>query len=86
MIAVTGMDVTGQSILYLVDTVSNHLAVYQANGGASSTQGIKFVGARNISLDLALDGFNDKTESNGRPMKFKDLEKEFQKKDLLPGD
>ncbi|TDJ66497.1 MAG: hypothetical protein E2O39_16380, partial [Planctomycetota bacterium] len=32
MIAVTGMDVTGQSILYLVDTVSNHLAVYQANG------------------------------------------------------
>ena len=67
-------------------SVSNHLAVYQANGGASSTQGVKFVGARNISLDLALDGFNDKTESNGRPMTFKDLEKAFEKSDLIPDD
>lgn len=86
MIAVTGVDVTGQSILYLVDTISNHLAVYQANGGAPSTQGIKFVGSRNISLDLALDGFNDKTESNGRPMTYKDLERVFEKNALLPDD
>jgi hypothetical protein len=86
MIAVTGMDVTGQSILYLVDTVSNHIAIYQANGGAPSTQGVKFVGARNIGLDLELDGFNDKTVSNGRAMTYKDLEKEFEKNDLLPGD
>ena len=86
MIAVTGVDVTGQSILYLVDTVSNHLAVYQANGGAPSTQGIKFVGSRNISLDLELDGFNDKTESNGRPMTFKDLERVFEKNELIPDD
>ena len=48
MIAVTGVDVTGSSILYLIDTESRHLAVYQAQGGASGTQQIKLVGARNI--------------------------------------
>ena len=69
MIAVTGMDVTGQSVLYLVDTESKQLAVYQASGGASSTQGVKLVGARNIGLDLLLDGFNDKTSDNqGKPL------------------
>jgi len=77
MIAVTGVDVTGQSILYLVDTVSQQICIYQASGGSSSAQGIKFVGARRIELDLMLDGFNDKTESNGRPLAFKDLEKIF---------
>jgi hypothetical protein len=77
MIAVTGVDVTGASILYLVDTENRQLAVYQGAGGGGSTQGVKFVGARNISLDMRLDGFNDKTESNGKPLGFKDLEKLF---------
>ncbi len=77
MIAVTGIDVTGQSILYLVDTELEQIAVYQAAGGGPSTQGIKFVGARNISLDLELDGFNDKTESGGRPLPFKELQRQF---------
>ncbi|MFT5051384.1 MAG: hypothetical protein ACI8QZ_002795 [Chlamydiales bacterium] len=84
MVAVTGLDITGQSVLYLVDTVNMSLAVYQASGGSSSTQGIRLVGARNISLDLELDGFNDKTESKGRPMGFKDLEEQFRKNGLLP--
>jgi hypothetical protein len=72
MIAVTGMDLTGQSVLYLVDTISYQLAVYQASGGSASTQGIKFVGARNIELDFQLDGFNDKSKYS-----FKELEREF---------
>ncbi len=84
MIAVTGVDVTGQSVLYLVDTVSMHLAVYQANGGASGTMGIKLVGARQIDLDLELEGFNDRTEDNGRPLKRADLERMFQEKGVLP--
>jgi len=84
MVAVTGLDVTGQSVLYLVDTLNMSLAVYQASGGASSTQGIKLVGARNISLDVELDGFNDRTEAKGRPMGFKDLEEQFRKNGLLP--
>jgi hypothetical protein len=78
MIAVTGVDVTGASILYLVDTVSQHLAVYQANGGSESTQGVRFVGARRIDLDLELDGFNDKSEYS-----YKKLKEEFVKQEKL---
>ncbi len=75
MIAVTGIDLTGASILYLVDTVNRQLAVYQANGGSASTQGIKLVGARRIDLDLQLDGWNDRSEYS-----FEDLEREFEKR------
>lgn len=74
MIAVTGMDLTGQSILYLVDTVNYQLSVYQASGGSASTQGVKFVGARNIGLDFQLDGFNDKSEHT-----YKELKREFER-------
>jgi hypothetical protein len=62
MIAVTGIDMTGSSILYLVDTKGRHMAVYQANGGSEATQGLKLVGARRIDLDLELEGYNDKSE------------------------
>ena len=72
MIAVTGIDMTGTSILYLVDTESRQLAVYQANGGTDSMQGIKLVGARRIDLDLQLYGFNDKSEYS-----YEDLKKKF---------
>ena len=78
MIAVTGVDLTGQSILYLVDTESQMLCVYQASGGSKSTRGIRFVGARRIGYDLQLDGFNDKTESNGSPLGYKDLKQMFE--------
>lgn len=77
MIAVTGNDITGQSVLYLVDTVGRQLAVYQASGGAPGTQSLKLVGARNIDLDLQLDGFNDKTTADGKPLTYKDLEGRF---------
>jgi len=79
MIAVTGIDITGASILYLIDTVDPHIAVYQASGGASGTQGVKLVGARKIDLDLQLDGLNDKSEFT-----YKDLEKSFVDDGLLP--
>lgn len=72
MIAVTGIDLTGSSILYLIDTVNRQLAVYQANGGAASTQGIKLVGARRIDLDLQLNGWNDRSEYS-----FEELESKF---------
>lgn len=82
MIAVTGTDVTGASILYLVDTERRQMAVYQASGGSASTQGIKLVGARRIALDLELDGFNDKSEYT-----YKELRSELEAKGLLaPGD
>ena len=82
MIAVTGVDLTGSSVLYLVDTVSGQLCAYQASGGARSSQGVRLLGARNISLDLKLDGFNDRTESEGRPLGYKDLERMFRDQGL----
>lgn len=72
MIAVTGVDVTGGSILYLIDTESRHLSVYQAQGGTASTAAVKWVGGRNIDLDLKVDGFNDKSE-----LSFKELARRF---------
>jgi hypothetical protein len=62
MIAVTGIDITGSSILYLVDTQNKQLAIYQATGGTESTQGVKLVGARRIDLDMQLEGFNDRSQ------------------------
>lgn len=62
MIAVTGVDITGNNVLYVVDTLNPHIAVYQANGGSKGTRSIALVAARDISLDLQLSGFNDKSE------------------------
>jgi len=85
MIAVTGIDITGASILYLVDTVNYRLAVYQATGGSESTNGVKLVGARRIDLDLQLHGLNDKSKYT-----YDDLRKAFAENDLIdeksPGD
>ena len=72
MIAVTGVDLTGQAILYLVDTVNPHIAVYQAAGGSTGTQQIRLVAARRIDLDLQLDGLNDRSEFT-----YKELEARF---------
>ena len=72
MIAVTGVDLTGSSVLYLIDTEAKQLACYQATGGSSSTQGVKLVGARRIDLDLQLHGFKDKSEYT-----YRELEEQF---------
>lgn len=84
MIAVTGLDLTGQSVLYLVDTQAMQIACYQATGGTSGTQGVRLVGARRIELDMMLDGFNDRTEdARGNPLPFKTLLKQFQDNGLV---
>jgi hypothetical protein len=72
MIAVTGMDITGGSILYLIDTQSRHISVYSAQGGSASMAEIKWLGARNIDLDLQVDGFNDKSQ-----IVYKELARRF---------
>lgn len=72
MIAVTGIDVTGGSIMYLIDTESRHLSVYSASGGTGSMMNVKWVGARNIDLDLQVNGFNDKSQYT-----FKELAERF---------
>jgi hypothetical protein len=72
MIAVSGIDLTGASVLFLIDTVNRQMAVYQAMGGSESTQGLKLVAARRIDLDLQLYGLNDKSEYS-----FEELQKKF---------
>jgi hypothetical protein len=80
MIAVTGTDLTGASVLFVIDTLDPHIAVYQAVGGSESMQGIRLVAARRIDLDLDLDGYNDKSQYS-----YKDLEGSFSSQGLLPG-
>jgi hypothetical protein len=72
MIAVTGIDLTGTSVLYLIDTEKKQLAVYQASGGGESTQSLRLVGARRIDLDLQIEGYNDKSQYS-----YEELQKRF---------
>lgn len=74
MIAVTGTDLTGSCVLYLIDTENKQLAVYQATGGSKSVRGLELVGARRIDLDLQLEGYNDNSEYS-----YGELEKQFAK-------
>jgi len=81
MIAVSAIDVTGNNILYVIDTISAHMAIYQANGGTKGTQGVKLVAARDISLDLQLEGLNDQSE-----FQFEDLYRQFVDSGLIDDD
>jgi hypothetical protein len=72
MIAVTGSYGVGTSVLYIIDTRRRQLAVYEARGGTNSMRRITLVGARNIDLDLRLEGYNDESEYS-----FSDLERMF---------
>ena len=77
-VAVTGPYQDGVSLLYVLDQQSQHLAVYEARGGAPNSREVVFVGARRIDLDFQLDSFNDESE-----YKYDDLAREFSKRGLL---
>ncbi len=74
MIVATAIDMTGSNVLYVIDTNTRQLAVYQANGGSDSTQSIRLVGARKIDLDLQLVSYNDKSKPE---VQYRALEKQF---------
>lgn len=80
MIAVTGDYGVGTSVLYLVDTETMRLAVYEARGGARSSRRLTLVGARRIDLDLQLQGYNDDSDYS-----YDELRALFEKQGLLPG-
>lgn len=61
-LAVTGSYGVGTSVLYLIDTNTKQLAVYEARGGSRSMRRLVLVGARRIDLDLQLQGYNDESE------------------------
>jgi len=71
-IAVTGSYGVGTSVLYLIDTVNQHLSVYEARGGTQSMRRLVWVGARRIDRDLEVLGYRDESEYS-----FKDLDNMF---------
>src|SRR5690606_7773040 len=75
-LAVTGSYGIGTSVLYLVDTKNQQLAVYEARGGAAAQRRWVLVGARRIDVDLQLHGYNDRSE-----YEYSDLEKLFDRRD-----
>ncbi len=74
-VAVTGSYGVGTSVLYLLDTTSRQLAVYEARGGSSEQRRLVLVGARRIDLDLKLEGYNDHSE-----YQYQDLRKLFERR------
>jgi hypothetical protein len=72
VVAVTGVDITGASLLYVIDSVQRRLSVYQAIGGGESTASLRWIGARNIDLDLQVNGYNDDSR-----LSYRDLERQF---------
>jgi hypothetical protein len=62
IVAVTGSYGVGTSVLYVIDTNSRQLAVYEARGGSENSRRLTLVGARKIDLDLMLEGYNDDSE------------------------
>lgn len=69
IIAVTGSYGVGTSVLYVVDTRTRQLAVYEARGGSASSRKLFLVGARRIDLDLQLEGYNDDSEHSYEKLK-----------------
>ena len=75
LIAVTGSYGVGTSVLYVLDTRSRQLAVYEARGGSPGSRRLVLVGARRIDLDLQLEGYKDESEFS-----YRDLVREFQRR------
>ncbi len=84
-LAVTGSYGVGTSVLYLVDTKSQQLAVYEARGGSKSMRRLVLVGARRIDLDLQIEGYNDESEYDYAALR-KRVEKGDRKKARSHGD
>lgn len=63
ILAVTGSYGVGTSVLYVLDTNTKQLAVYEARGGSAGSRKLFLVGARRIDLDLQLVGYNDDSEA-----------------------
>lgn len=75
-LAVTGSYGVGTSVLYVLDTNTQQLAVYEARGGSEGSRRVTLVGARRIDLDLQLEGYNDESEYS-----YEQLRRRFERGD-----
>lgn len=80
ILAVTGSYGVGTSVLYVIDTNTKQLSVYEARGGSRGSRRITHVGARRIDLDLQLRSYNDESE-----YQYDDLERLFDVRDRRAG-
>ena len=83
MIAVAAPYQAGVSLLYVLDTETKQLAIYEARGGSKSSARLSFLAARRVDLDLRLEGYHDDSEYS-----FSDLAGQFRKNgwtDIRPG-
>lgn len=71
ILAVTGSYGIGTSVLYIIDTNSRQLSVYEARGGSQGSRRVVHVGSRRIDYDLQLESFND--ESKYSPTELRKL-------------
>ncbi len=73
----TGASVHGGVLLFLLDTETRGLLVYEAEGGSKGTRGITLVAARKVDQDVFVTGYNDKSEYS-----YSDLVKRARQEEL----
>jgi hypothetical protein len=69
-VAVTCPTVSGESVLFLVDSVAEQVAVYRYRWG----QGLEFLSGRKIEYDLKVSGYRDVSE-----LSFDQMREAYQK-------
>ncbi len=57
-VAVTCPTITGESVLFLIDSVQEQIAVYRYVSG----QGLEYLSSRKIEYDLRVSGYHDMSE------------------------
>lgn len=75
----TGTAAHGGALLFVLNTATRTLNVYEAEGGSRATQGVTFVASRKIDRDLYVTGYNDKSEYS-----YQDLVERFRVKEARP--
>lgn len=61
-VVATGTAAHGGALLFVLNTRTRVLNVYEAEGGSRATRGVTFVASRKIERDLYVTGYNDKSE------------------------
>jgi hypothetical protein len=64
-VAVTCPTITGESVLFLIDSVQEQIAVYRYQAG----QGLEYLSSRKIEYDLRVSGYRDMSEFSYEQMR-----------------
>jgi hypothetical protein len=69
----------GGPLLFVLDTKSKVLSVYEAEGGTPATRGLTWIASRKIEFDSYTTMYNDKSETSYSALKQR-FEDEFSKR------